>query len=429
MQQVLFHIPILQNQFGPEGIPIHGFGAMLFLTFVICMNFAVRRGRLGGVSADRIQDLSLVLLVSGIVGARIFYMIQYKVPFSQFFKIWEGGIVFYGSVLGGTIGYIVLYYYVLRRLKISTWVLADAIAPALAMGLVLGRVGCLLNGCCYGQVASSECASLEFPLLTGPVRSTVAQKYSYQTTLGFSSIDRSEENDPRTIVDKVEADSQALRAGLQPGDKILKFNGQDNGLLILFLTTPSGLDSVRKIEKDLGKLTEIDPVSENSQGLYTFLVTSPNLYLLAKDEFSKIPGVRQLSATDLLSYQLRNWPKGKAKVQFTVERNKEVIELPEYTPRSLGLQPTQLYESISMILMVFLLVSFYPFRRHDGQVMVLLMFGYAIHRFLNEMLRNDTDPIFDFVSLTASMTVSILVFAGAILLELYLRKTQPRRTV
>ncbi len=92
-------------------------------------------------------------------------MIQYANQFPNqsilgilgaFFKIWEGGIVFYGSAFGGAIGYGLFYWFVMRKLNISGWQLADAVAPLLALGLAIGRIGCYLNGCCWGQVACEE---------------------------------------------------------------------------------------------------------------------------------------------------------------------------------------------------------------------------------------------------------------------------------
>ena len=64
-----------------------------------------------------------------------------------------------------------------------------------------------------------------------------------------------------------------------------------------------------------------------------------------------------------------------------------------FRPRTLPLQPTQPYESISMFLLFLALTAYYPFRRHHGEMMVLFMLGYAAHRFIDEMLRNDTDPV------------------------------------
>jgi prolipoprotein diacylglyceryltransferase len=67
-----------------------------------------------------------------------------------------------------------------------------------------------------------------------------------------------------------------------------------------------------------------------------------------------------------------------------------------------------------MILLVLLLVSLFPYNRYDGLLMVIFMVGYAVHRFLNEMLRNDTDPVA--FGMTLSQNVSILVLIGAAIL-------------
>ena len=85
--------------------------------------------------------------------------------------------------------------------------------------------------------------------------------------------------------------------------------------------------------------------------------------------------------------------------------------------------PTQLYETVSMLLLVFLLLAFQPFRRHDGQVVVVLMLGYAIHRFLNEAIR--IEPTYA-LGLTLSQWISVGIFAAALVIEVYLRLTMPK---
>ena len=69
-----------------------------------------------------------------------------------------------------------------------------------------------------------------------------------------------------------------------------------------------------------------------------------------------------------------------------------------------------------MTLMLFFLVSYFPYRRADGELMVILMFGYAVHRFLNEMLRSDNEILAD--GMTLSQNISILVFLAAIILAI-----------
>jgi phosphatidylglycerol:prolipoprotein diacylglycerol transferase len=86
-------------------------------------------------------------------------------------------------------------------------------------------------------------------------------------------------------------------------------------------------------------------------------------------------------------------------------------------PWTLGLHPTQVYESISMLLLFLLLCAFYPFRRRDGAVLALLMLGYGLHRFFNERLRADERP-----GGFETYTSVVLIVAGLVFLIWLWRK-------
>src|SRR2546421_544676 len=124
MQQVLFRIPIKIPGWIPDGIPIYGFGLMLFLAFVICSWLAGRRAERHGIKREHVQDLAIWLFIFGILGARVTFHIAEGVPFSQFFRIWDGGLVFYGSVIGGFFGFLLGYYFIIRKHGLSAWQLA-----------------------------------------------------------------------------------------------------------------------------------------------------------------------------------------------------------------------------------------------------------------------------------------------------------------
>lgn len=337
MKQVLFHIPGTQ-------IPIYGYGMMLFLAFVFCLWLAKRLGRREGIEPKSIEDMAIWIFIFGILGARITYCLQYGCDFAGFFRIWDGGLVFYGSAIGGAIGYLLAYIFVLRKHHISSWKMADVIAPCAALGLCLGRVGCLLNGCCYGNVACASCPAISFPIASPPRLAMVER--GYQTAAGFTL-------EPDRTVGAVEPHSPAEKAGLKAGDRIVKING-----------------------------VEVDSISV------------------------------------ALGSQ---WPRGKNDLALTVRRPRggEDVDLPAFSHDTIGLHPTQVYESISTGLLFFVLLFYFPMRRHDGAVMVLFMLGYAVHRFLNEMLRTDTDPVA--FGLTLSQNVSVLVLAAAVLLGLWVR--------
>ncbi|HEV3203734.1 MAG TPA: prolipoprotein diacylglyceryl transferase family protein [Gemmataceae bacterium] len=344
----------------PDGrIPIYGFGMMLFITFLVTTWLASWRARKEKIAPQHLQDLAIWIFIGGLVGARITFMIQYGVPLSHFFMIWQGGLVFYGSAIGGVAGYFLAYIFVIRKQGLSTWKLADIIAPCVAIGLCLGRVGCLLNGCCYGNVACSHCPQITFPL-SSPARLSVVER-GLQTPAGFVM-------DPHVSqarVAAVEPESPAEKSGLQRGDVIVEADAK--------------------------------PIR---------------------------------SSQNLEDYLQKDWPRGKTDLQLTVLREKpghsdaektETLPLPPMAPHTLGLHPTQIYESISTALLFLLLMAFYPLRSRDGLVMVLFILGYSVHRFLNEMLRNDTDPVA--FGMTLSQNGSIFFFlVGLGLLAWLLRK-------
>jgi phosphatidylglycerol:prolipoprotein diacylglycerol transferase len=106
----------------------------------------------------------LWLMLGGIIGARFVYVTTYwkeefaGQPVSEIFAIWHGGLVYYGSLIGATIASVIY----IRWKKLPLWKTADVLAPSIALGNVFGRIGCLLNGCCYGRACNLPWA-IHFP--------------------------------------------------------------------------------------------------------------------------------------------------------------------------------------------------------------------------------------------------------------------------
>ncbi len=435
MQQVLFTVPIFKGAFPPDGVPVYGFGAMLFVTFIVVTWWGTVRARKIGMEPARFQDFTIWVFISGIVGARVLYMIQYAHQFPDqslaglagaFFKIWEGGIIFYGSALGGAVGYGLFYWFVMRRLQVSGWQLADVVAPLLALGLAIGRIGCYLNGCCWGQVACEECVNVplgaaHFPLLPAHARSQlVAEKY-LQTTTGFAIKPREAGNrfaDPRAVVSSVESGSAAEQAGIKPNDTVVKVNGQPNAIVV-------ELQGGDKAEAAVAALkTAGGVVTPGPNGRFRVAFDDFPAYLKGRMEVDAVAPEVNLIPGDRLDDLAREWPRGKSQLVLAVERDGKVVELPPFSPGTLGLYPTQLYETVSMVLLVLLLLAYYPYRRHDGQLMVLLMVGYSVHRFVNESLR--IEPTVG-SGLTLSQWGSVVIFVMAAGMETFLWKTMPSR--
>src|SRR5262245_3012755 len=130
MRQILFNIPL----FNGRSIPVFGYGVMLFIAFLAAMNLAAWRARREKLDPELFYDLALWVFIGGLLGARIFYVIQYwgvRVhSVWDIFKVWEGGIVLYGSIMGGTATF--FFYWFLRRFPLRPAL--DVFAPSLALG-------------------------------------------------------------------------------------------------------------------------------------------------------------------------------------------------------------------------------------------------------------------------------------------------------
>ena len=142
MYPVLFRI-------GP--FTLHTYGVFVAMAFLSAIALALREARRVGEDADKILDLCFYMLVAAIVGSRILYVLVNWSAFSQnpfdIVRIWQGGLVFYG----GFIGALITALWFMRRKGLSVLKTADIMAPSIAFGQFVGRIGCFFAGCCYGK--------------------------------------------------------------------------------------------------------------------------------------------------------------------------------------------------------------------------------------------------------------------------------------
>ena len=156
MHPIAFHL---------GSLPIRWYGVMMALAFLAGLWTATRRARIANISGETIADVTLWLLIGSIVGARFVYVTTYwqqefaNQPLSEIFMLQHGGLVYYGGLIGATVAGFVY----LTRKKLPVWKIADILAPSIALGSVFGRIGCLLNGCCYGRACDLPWA-IHFPI-------------------------------------------------------------------------------------------------------------------------------------------------------------------------------------------------------------------------------------------------------------------------
>ena len=151
---ILWGLPALDDG---AGVPIRGYGVMLLVAAAAGTWLSIHRGRAVGIDADTILALGMEIFLWGLVGARLFYVIEYHDQFfvpgrslpaalGQVLNIAQGGLVVFGSLPTAAVA----AWLFARRRGLDLLQLADVIAPGLLVGLAIGRAGCFLNGCCYG---------------------------------------------------------------------------------------------------------------------------------------------------------------------------------------------------------------------------------------------------------------------------------------
>ena len=132
-------------------LEIHTWGTLLMLGFVVGILVARRESRRVGVPPEVALDLGLWVLVSGVIFARVVFVALNWSDFAarpaEALYIWrEGGLSFHGGLGGGILAGAIFS----KWQRIPFWSLADMTAPGLALGYAITRIGCFLNGCCYG---------------------------------------------------------------------------------------------------------------------------------------------------------------------------------------------------------------------------------------------------------------------------------------
>ncbi len=345
---------------GPEikvGLAVRGYGMMMVAGIFAGAGLAMYRGRREGIHPERVTMLAFWMCICGVIGARLFYVIQKRDQFGDpngglsleslgdLINMTQGGLVVYGALLGAPLGGAI--YLMMARIPILK--MADIVAPGMLVGLSLGRIGCLLNGCCFGGVCDIPQIALQFPAGSPPY----VRQLETGELLGINAINGTgkeglpEKPDPNIemYAESINEDSLAAKAGVK----------SSNWFRI-------GFPPAKPIDKELRAIKQ---------------------------------GGMDINS-DISVQQGDNWLPIKLR------------DLPDH---SLGVYPTQLIASINAAILALLLWIYFPFRRRHGQVFALLIILYSITRFLMELIRTDEYGQFG-TGLTISQWVSVLLVLG-----------------
>lgn len=139
--------PIL---FEIAGFPVYTYGVLLAAAYLLGLQFALWRARSRGLEPNRVMDLGIWIIISALVGAKLLLLIVEWDTFSrdprELLTLMRSGGVFYGGLIAAVA--VALWY--LRRHRLPMWTVTDVFAPGIALGHVIGRLGCLFAGCCFG---------------------------------------------------------------------------------------------------------------------------------------------------------------------------------------------------------------------------------------------------------------------------------------
>ena len=143
--------PIL---FNIGGFPVYTYGLLLAAAYLLGLQFAIVRARKRGLDQSKVMDLGIWIIVSALVGAKGMLIIverdRFGWSFADLMNLFRSAGVFYGGLIAAVV--VALVY--LWRHRMPVWTVTDVFAPAIALGHVIGRLGCLLAGCCFGAATN-----------------------------------------------------------------------------------------------------------------------------------------------------------------------------------------------------------------------------------------------------------------------------------
>lgn len=131
--------------------PVYTYGVLLAAAYLLGLQFALVRARALGLDANRVMDLGIWIIISALVGAKLLLLVvdfdTFRRSPGELVTLMRSGGVFYGGLIAAVA--VAMWY--MRRHKLPVWSVSDAFAPGIALGHVIGRMGCFFAGCCFGR--------------------------------------------------------------------------------------------------------------------------------------------------------------------------------------------------------------------------------------------------------------------------------------
>lgn len=345
-------------------LPIRGYGLMLMIGFLGGTWWAAKRAARVKADPDLVINLGFAALLASVVGARIFYVIHYWDTHFAGRGLWAiiditaGGMEFYGGFLGAFAA--VLIYLLIRRVPLRLYL--DILAPSIMFGMGMARVGCFLNGCCWGAACDPNIPwSVRFPYASpAAYRQWEERVITYPAELIAFRPDGT-----ATLIDR---DSLQLTLEQREGPRYASRKAKEAlEEAQLNHADTATIDMLRQ------RAEAAEKKSRASSAEYAWLARQESMYGLTPSE------LRDMAANS----------------------------------RTHAVHPVQLYAAMDGLLLAFVLNAVFYRRKQHGVVAGLLFLLYPVMRVLEEIIRSDNPH--DVVGMTVSQFISVAIFAGAII--------------
>ena len=378
MFPTMFRIPYLPDWLAD----IKSYGVMMMIAFLSGIWLACRRGYKTQANPDIVLNVGFIALICGVIGSRAMFVIHYwnekfanqPNPIFAVFDIRAGGLEFYGGPLL-VIPAVMIYLRYFAKAS-ARWYL-DITMPSLAWGLAITRIGCFLNGCCWGAICVDE---------HDPARQQAALpwavRFPYASPAMVQQYEIGQLTIPKELI-TVASNGQSVPLPREYLDALVKDGGQTRQKLVA---------DVDAAKAELSKAKEAGANEATQKALQTKVNAAETA---ARDFPAKTYvgiGDRQARQNGLTPDQLAHLAA-------------------HY--RSKPVHPAQLYETIGALIICWVLSRLYYYRTRHGIVGAWFLLMYAVMRFVLELIRQD-NPL-DVGGLTISQAIAIVTFAVGLL--------------
>jgi phosphatidylglycerol---prolipoprotein diacylglyceryl transferase len=385
MHPTMFTIPYLPDWLAD----IKSYGVMMMIAFLTSIWMCCRRAMRSQANPDIVLNLGFISLVAGVLGARIMFVWHYwdtrfantPSPWGAVFDIRAGGLEFWGGPL---LTIPAMYIYLKYIAKVSVRWYLDMCAPALAWGLAITRIGCFLNGCCWGATCVDE---------HDPARQKAQIPWAVRFPYGSPAMIQQYHFGQLTLPKELLVTGPSGET-YPLAHEYLKSAAEDNGATQTKLM--SAVTAARKA------LDTTDPKDGDAQKRNRESLEAANRAMV--NHQNTIVGMIEAQAS---KYSLTP---------------RELLTLAEHY-RSKPVHPAQLYETTSGLLICWLLSIGFYYRRRHGVLLPWFLILYSTSRIILEAIRQD-NPL-DVGGLTISQAISIGTFTAGVLGLLYLYKALP----